>query len=471
MHAIRRLSVAMVTLGSLLVLAGRANAYTAGTGTASVTVDLSIPFKVTTISATFDSATYDFGVNMGSVGTVSATNVTLTSANIFTGAAFDIPFSTTGNSFEAVGDIACPSGGCLVPTSGPYAYVGFLRNVNVSVLPADIVYTFDGTVTCTGTTIITCTGPFVVNAFAPDLVSTGPFVEVDRSVAFIDSSTGSERMFDARVILHGVTGGVTMLSIAGLSRYRGGLPSGTVPSSDGFSALFFSVDTDATFVTASVCVKVDENGDGVVDGTTLSVSQLVMGLEVGTHGAFGAETVSFPPGGYICLDNLTQLFSVTGRRADGALFVLVPKTPPPTTTSTTSSSTTITTVPGGGGSTTTTIATGSTTSTTLAPCATARACLIAATSKPLCAETINPKLQKTITKKLNVATTKLGKAAAASGAKAARFQKQARAAISAIDTQADKFVNKKSGAISAACRDSIRSALAPVLGKIDASEF
>src|SRR5262249_4817372 len=157
----------------------------------------------------------------------------------------------------------------------------------------------------------------------------------------------------------------------------------------------------------------------------------------------------------ICVDNVWPLPAPFGI-VFVTPFVLLPKTPPTTTTSTTSSTTTLP----GGGSTTTTIATGSPTTTTLAPCATARECLLAA-PKPLCSEPINPKLQKIITKKLNVATTKLGKAAGVSGAKAARFQKQARAAIGAIDAQADKFVNKKHGAISSACRDSIRSAFDP----------
>jgi hypothetical protein len=76
-----------------------------------------------------------------------------------------------------------------------------------------------------------------------------------------------------------------------------------------------------------------------------------------------------------------------------------------------------------------------------------------------------------ITKKTAAAETKLGKAAAATSAKAARFQKQAKAAINAILKKADAFVNKKKGPISSSCRDAIRAALQPVITQIDASKF
>jgi hypothetical protein len=114
MH-IRRLGGVLVVAGLLLMPAGRADALTAGTGTAMVTVianPLSPGSSTLTISATFDDNTYDLGVNLGPLGKLSATSVALTNVNLGQGAHFDIPFTDTTppittNAFHAVGDIAC----------------------------------------------------------------------------------------------------------------------------------------------------------------------------------------------------------------------------------------------------------------------------------------------------------------------------------------------------------------------------
>ena len=477
MH-IRRLGGVLVVAGLLLMPAGRADALTAGTGTAMVTVianPLSPGSSTLTISATFDDNTYDLGVNLGPLGKLSATSVALTNVNLGQGAHFDIPFTDTTppittNAFHAVGDIACPADGCISPTpTERYGFVGFLQSVSVSLLPAGNVYTFDGSVSCTLAGItLTCTGPFVLNAFPADDVTIGSPPPIDRTVTFTDPSTTppSVRSFDARVILDGVTTG-GMLSITGISRYRGSIPAGYSLSSGGFAAFFFDVATDAVFgpgATRRVCVEVDTNLDGIVDDTSLTITQLAS-LHATTPGnPFAAVPLMYVPP-FICADILS--FSP---------FVLLVDTTPPASTTTTSTlvtttstlGTTTTSIPGG---TTTTIATPSSTSTTLPPaCATARDCLTAATSKPLC-DPIDSKLQNTISKKTAVAATKLGKAAAATGAKAARFQKQAKAAINAILTKAGKFAKRKKNPISSTCADAIQKVLQPVIGAIDASKI
>jgi hypothetical protein len=448
----------LAAAASIPLLGGWAEALTAGTGTVSATWEL-LGSHTVSISATFDSAIYDLGVNLGPVGTVSAASVVLTNRNIFTGASFVVPFAHASNSFDAVGDIACPSGGCLVPASGPYAFVGFLQNVNVGLLSAFPTYTFtfDGSTTCSSDSggVFTCNGTFVLNAFPPDAVGTGAQVTIDDTLSFRDPVAGALPDLNTRVILSNVTTAGN-LSVARLARYRGALPANVATTGGGFDAIYFDVATDAVFGSVRVCVEVDSNRDGVVDGTTLAVNQLAI-LHAAVRGDpfVAVPLVVVPP--FICADGLTSL----------SPFVLLIDTsvPGPTTTTTTTTSPSTSTV-------TTTTAIGATTTTTLASaCATARDCLREATARPLCAEPINPKLQKTITKEVKVATTKLGKAAVASGAKAAKFQKQARAAIVAIDTQADKFVTKKKGPISSACRDAIKQAFGPVLGAIDASRI
>jgi hypothetical protein len=469
MHSTRCLGTVLVALAGLLSLpAGRAEALTAATGTVSVTVVANPLFPASstiTITATFDDATYDLpGVNLGdSLGSVSATSVALTNVNLGTGAHFVIPFTNAGPKFEAQGDIACPTDGCISPTPAErYGFIGFLQNVNASVgLPADNVYTFDGSASCTlGGITLTCTGDFSLNAFPVDDV-VPPTDTVDRTVTFTDPTPpGGEREFTARVELSGITTG-GMVSITGLSRYRGTIPAGYALSSGAFRALFFDIESDAVFTSGRACVEVDANLDGFVDvEPSLTLTQLAI-LHATTPGnPFAAAPVIFLPP-FVCIDVVS--FSP---------FVLLVDLTPPTTTTTVPGGGTTTTLPGEGPSTTTTIASTPGTSTTLQSCTTARECLQKTKSGPLCEETINPKLQNVITKKTAAAETKLGKAASAtSAAKAAKFQKQAKAAISAILKKADAFVNKKKGPISSTCRDAIRAALQPVISQIDGSKF
>lgn len=539
MYGIRRLAAVLVAIAGLMTFPARgAEGFTAGTGQVTVTVNLVT--SSLSITATFANASYPpFGVNLGPVGTVSATSVALTNTNLSTGASFVVPFANLSNSFDAAGEIACPAGGCLATASGPYAFVGVLKNVNVSLLPANFVYTFDGSATCTGSLVLTCSGPFVLNAFALDPIAPATAVVIDRAVTFLDPALGMSRSFDARIVLTNVTVG-GMLSVVGVSRFRGIIPAGYATTSGSNHALFFDVATNATFTGGRVCVEVDANPqDGIVDGTTLTLNQLA--ILHGVSGSFVPVPLVFPPT-FVCADALTSL----------SPFVLLFDTTPPTTTTTSSSTSTSTSTTSTSStsistttttshsstliSTTTTTSTSSTsisvttttstsstsitmttttstsstsipmtstsssstststssttttstlqttttteppastTTTTLPPaCATARQCLEQVRAQPLCAETINPKLQGTITRKTAAALTKLGKAAGTTTpAKIARFVRQARASLKAIQTKADKFVNRKNAPISTECRDSIRRALEPVLGAIDASHF
>src|SRR5262249_31923781 len=218
------------------------------TGTATVTVNLIL--RTLGISATFDNATYDLGVNLGPVGTVTATSVALSNIDLGTGASFVLPMANASNSFDAAGDVACPSGGCLAPASGPYGFGLLLRTVSVSLPPSGNVSTFDGSATCpTAAGILSCTGPFVLNAFPVDTIAMGPAVTIDRMVSFRDPALAATRGFNARIILTNVTTSGS-LDIAGLSRYRGAIPARYATTGGGVPALFFDGRSNATFASA-----------------------------------------------------------------------------------------------------------------------------------------------------------------------------------------------------------------------------
>ena len=68
-----------------------------------------------------------------------------------------------------------------------------------------------------------------------------------------------------------------------------------------------------------------------------------------------------------------------------------------------------------------------------------------------------------------VAAAKIGKAGTArTSSKAVKFVQQARAALQAIEAKADRFLARRKNPISAACRERIRAALAPVRRSLDA---
>jgi hypothetical protein len=237
------------------------------------------------------------------------------------------------------------------------------------------------------------------------------------------------------------------LSAAGFSRLRGAIPSSFVTSTtDGFHAIFFDVATGATFTNAEVCVVVDADLDGTVDGTVTPVSRLV-GLQRVSNG-FVAQSTRID-GMYVCamVTSLSQF-----------AIVASPATKRPTTTTT---ATTTTTLRRGHGPTIT-----ATTTTTLPACATARDCLETLKDSIVCPEGLAPKLGTFINRKVRAAITRLDRAAS-KPKKAARLTRQARTLIESIEKRAATFAKRKKEPISTACEQSVGHAVAPVLGALD----
>ncbi len=322
----------LILVVSLLAPAGRTWALTAGTGMVMVHVSFGSTTRIN-VTATFDSHIYDLpGVNLGTVGTLSATSIALTDVNLGTGASFAVPFANGPNSFRAVGDIACPSGGCLA-LPGTYAFVGTLDNVAVSILPTTHTYTFDGSVSCTGNVLsgVDCAGVFGLNAFDASTISPGADVTVDGSTTFFDPTIGMSSAFQTHIELMDVSGG-SMVVVTGFSRLRGTIPAGYSVNTGGFRALFLDVSTDAVFTSGRLCVRVDADGDGIVDGTSLRVDQLAL-LHFGS-GSFAVVPLVFPTG-FVCADGLVSFSPFVLLVNTAAVATTTTTTPSATTTSTT----------------------------------------------------------------------------------------------------------------------------------------
>src|SRR5262249_39934913 len=147
---------------------------------------------------------------------------------------------------------------------------------------------------------------------------------------------GIIRTLDTRVTLSDVTAPGT-LSVTAFSRLRGPIASPFVTStSDGLNAIVFDGATGAIFTNAEVCVVVDADLDGIVDGTSTPVSRLA-GLHFEGN-AFVLKNTRID-GMYAC---------VTVTSLSPFAIVASPSTSPSTTTTTT------TLQPGGGPTTTTT---------------------------------------------------------------------------------------------------------------------
>ena len=434
--------------GVLLALApAPAMAGVAGTGTADVTVNF-ITQKLG-VTATFANQAGDIpNVNLGTLKPFSATGVKLTNVDVLTGASFVVPFTDGTDSFEADGDVACPATGCTT-IPGVFGFVGQLdpTQLNVSLLPPDRIYTFDGSANCTGNAVtgVNCSGPFALNVFSPTDFQPGNPVVIPKSDTYFDPSLGIVRHLDTRVTLSNVTTAGT-LDVTAFSRERGKIPAPYVTSTpDGFNAIYFDVSTGAIFTDAQICVVVDADQDGIVDGTRTPVSHLEGLHFVGN--AFVLETIQID-GIYACLtvDSLSP-------------FALV-ASPPPTASTTTT--------------TTTSVATTSTTSgvstTTIPACATALGCLGRVKGSIDCPEGLDPKLGSFIDKKLGAASARLTKAEA-KPTKAAKFGKQARNLLTAIDHKAAALAKRKKKPISAECSDSVNGAVAPVLQAIAAGQL
>src|SRR5262249_22476023 len=222
------------------------------------------------------------------------------------------------------------------------------------------------------------------------------------------------------------------------SRLRGAIPAPYLTSTDGFDAIYFDVATGAIFTDAEICVVVDADHDGIVDGTSTAVSRLTGLHFVGK--AFVLETIR--------IDDIYACLTVNSLSP----FALVASPPPATTTTTTTAPVPTTT-----------------TSTTIPGCVTARDCLGRLKASVDCPEGLDPKLGSFIDNKVGAALAKLAKAEA-KPSKTAKFSKQARNLVNAIDHKAAMLLKRKKKPISPACRGSVGKAVAPVLQEIQAGQ-
>ncbi len=146
-----------------------------------------------------------------------------------------MPFTNGTDGFTADGDVACPATGCTT-LPGVFGFVGQLdpAHLNVSLLPSDKIYTFDGSATCTGNAVIgaNCSGPFALNFFSPTDFPPGNPVVIPNSDTYFDPSLGIVRHLDTRVTLSNVTTPGT-LDVTAFSRERGAIPAPYVTSTDG----------------------------------------------------------------------------------------------------------------------------------------------------------------------------------------------------------------------------------------------
>jgi hypothetical protein len=433
----------------LALAAAPAMAGVAGTGAADVMINL-LTQKLT-VTATFANQAGDIpNVNLGTLASFSATGVKLTNVDFGTGGSFAAPFTNGPDSFEADGNVACPGTGCAT-IPGVFGFVGQLNpaNLDVSLLPSDKIYTFDGSATCTGNAVVgyNCSGPFALNFFSPTDFQPGAEVVIPNSDTYFDPSLGIVRHLDTRVTLSKVMTAGT-LDVTAFSRERGTIPPPYVTSTDdGFNAIYFDISTGAIFTDAQICVVVDANQDGIVDGTHTPVSHLEGLHFVGN--AFVLETIKID-GIYACLtvDSLSP-------------FALVVS--PPAAASSTTTTTSVT-------STTTAAGVPTTTTTTIPACSTALDCLGRVKSSIDCPGGLDPKLGAFIDKKLGAASARLTKAEG-KPTKAAKLGKQARNLLTVIDHKAAALAKRKKKPISAECSGSISAAVAPVLQAIAAGQL
>src|SRR5262249_38316998 len=181
---------------------------------------------------------------------------------------------------------------------------------------------------------------------------------------------------------------------------------------------------------------------GIGEGSSRGVSRLAGLHFVGK--AFVLETIR--------IDDIYACLTVNSLSP----FALVASPAPATTSSTI----TTTTVPGPT----------TTTTTTIPGCVTARDCLGRLKASVDCPEGLDPKLGSFIDNKVGAALAKLAKAEA-KPTKAAKFSKQARNLVNAIDHKAAMLLKRKKKPISSACQQSVGEAVAPVLQAIEAGQL
>jgi hypothetical protein len=356
--------VVAVALGVLaLCVPMRSAADVAGTGTFDVFLDASVP------PPTFDGEIFFDGgmkrvlgqnVNLAAnVGTMTYDGEMFESSAaqsvLFT---LEADADETDVSIVAGGSASCAAG-CV---TGRVTFAGLLEVEldDENALPDAAVYTFDGTVQLDdgGEGI----GTFAINAFPIIATPPGAGVKVTSGVqTFFDSITGTPRSFEAHATFANVTAAGTT-SFAALSAVSGALPAGV--TLDAAVSSFVDVrSTEAFGGDARLCLAVaDADADGVVDETTIAVSQLRL-LRAEAVGTAFVDVTAEPEAGAVC----------GSAPAAGPIVIGVAEADGGTTTTTVAdgatTTTTSTTVPTGESTTTSTLAgdtsTTSTTSTTV----------------------------------------------------------------------------------------------------------
>jgi hypothetical protein len=239
---------------------------------------------------------------------------------------FDLTTANGGFNFTGEGTAACTSS-CLTGTA---TFVGIGSAVTGGSLPADFVYTFDGTAG-----LLTQTGNFAMNAFANVDTPAGQNVPITSGIDnFLDSKTLDLREFLVELVFTAVnTPGFT--NFLGATVVPGNLPDGIALIPD--ESVFVDIATTADFSgPVEVCVAYDDvDANGIVDGTDVLVSQLRLLHALATGGDFADVTTSVGSG------------RVCGQVTSLSPFV-VAAGPAPTTTTTTTlapTPTTTTTLP------------------------------------------------------------------------------------------------------------------------------
>jgi hypothetical protein len=317
------------TLLAIVVLATSTTAWgaVAGTGSFDIDVHTSFPFTSATFDGTltFDDQSFMVGgtsVNMSAVSPLPYSGDAALFLNQLR-ATFDVTMSKAGFSFDGSGEAACTNA-CI---NGSATFVGDVDESSIvdtgGVLPSGFDYTFDGTVAIDsgghgpG-------GDFALNAFAQLPTTAGQNVMV---------STGADNYFDTKTLtlrdflvdaVFAVVNTPGTTTVAGVTAVPGALPNGITLIPD--NSVYIDVTTTAGFtppVTLCVAYKdVDQNG--VIDGTSILVSQLRLLHRIAIGDAFQDVTTS-ATGGKVCgqVQSLSPFVVAAG----------------PTTTTTTSTST------------------------------------------------------------------------------------------------------------------------------------
>jgi hypothetical protein len=429
MHTQRARGAIALVATVLSLLAGRADAEVAATGTFDVGVAPALNgmiFFATGIRSVLGQDV-DLAADVGDMSYAGTVQVDAAGRGV-TFALHAGP--STEFEFDAAGAGVCAVPGCL---GGTATFGGILGAIDdpMNVLP-DATYAFDGT-TYVSPGAPGPVGGFGLNAFAPQFTATGiDVVTSSGPTTFFDSVQGIERTFEATVRYPSVSAAGTTTFVA-FSALPGEIPAGYELAPE--SSVFVDVVTSGVVFGGDleVCLSAgDADGDGIVDGAGFAVAELRVLHAAATGQAFADVTGGSSPPGIVC-----------GRASSLSPFVLARLSP-------------------GGPTTTTTLP--------AAGCGEPIACIDAALATPLCgAESVAPKLQAVIETKLGSAKRAITKAETSRAKKLAKLLGKARKQLTRIGLRADAFVDKKKGPITAACRDQIRAVLDGISAALDAN--